>query len=98
MESAARPRVTQLEEGALLDTKRMEATSGISWPRHKASTESVLVVTEGRCTVKFPDSDQGVSAGDSVVIPADVWHEIVADPAFTATHIMPKDIRFTFSA
>ncbi|MCQ9337395.1 hypothetical protein NQ011_12010 [Corynebacterium phoceense] len=39
----------------------------------------------------------GVRAGDSVVIPVDVWHEIVADPDFTAVHIMPKDIRFTLS-
>lgn len=97
MESAGRPRVTPLEQGALFDTKRMEATSGISWPRHRASMESVLVVTEGRCVVKFPDADHGVRAGDSVVIPADVWHEIVADPDFTAVHIMPKDIRFTLS-
>lgn len=98
MTPAARPHVTPLEEGELLDTKRMEATSGISWPRHKASTESVLVVTAGRCIMKFPDGDRAVEAGDSVVISADVWHEIVADPAFTATHIMPKDIRITFSA
>ncbi|WP_312714914.1 cupin domain-containing protein [Corynebacterium flavescens] len=67
------------------------------WPRHRASVESVLVVTEGRCIFKFPDADHGVSAGDSLVIPADVWHKIVADPAFTAVHIMPKEIRFTFS-
>ena len=59
--------------------------------------ESVLVVTEGRCIVKFPDADHGVRAGDSVVIPVDVWHEIVTDPDFTAVHIMPKDIRFTLS-
>lgn len=98
MATAGRPQVTPLEEGSLFDTKRMEATSGISWPRHKASAESVLVVTEGRCIVKFPDTDRTASAGDSVIIPADVWHEIVADPAFAAVHIMPKDIRFTFSA
>ncbi|AJE68539.1 MULTISPECIES: cupin domain-containing protein [Corynebacterium] len=97
MESAGRPRVTLLEEGALFETKRMEAASGISWPRHRASTESVLVVTEGRCIVQFSAEDRGVSAGDSLVIPADIWHEIVADPEFKAVHIMPKEIRFTFS-
>lgn len=97
MESAGRPRVTLLEEGTMFITKRMEATVGISWPRHRASVESVLVVTEGRCIFKFPEADRTVSAGDSFVIPADVWHEIVADPAFTAVHIMPKEIRFTFS-
>ena len=97
MESTGRPQVTPLEEGTLFVTKRMEATEGISWPRHRASVESVLVVTEGRCIFKFPDADHGVSAGDSLVIPADVWHKIVADPAFTAVHIMPKEIRFTFS-
>lgn len=89
--------MTPLEEGRLFVTKRMEATAGISWPRHRASVESVLVVTEGRCIVHFPDTDHGISAGNSLVIPAEVWHEIMADPEFKAVHIMPKEIRFTFS-
>lgn len=98
MATAPRPQVTQIEEGALFDTKRMEATEGVKWARHKASTESVLVVTEGQLIVDFPDAQPTVSAGQSIVIPADVWHEIVPDAEFKAIHIMPKDIRFTFSA
>lgn len=89
--------MTPLEKGALFVTKRMEATAGVSWPRHRASTESVLVVTEGRCIVKFSDTDHSLSAGDSLIIPAGEWHEIVADPEFTAIHSMPNEIRFTFS-
>ena len=91
-----RPQITPLSEGAMFDTKQMEAGEGVSWPRHKASTESVLVVTEGRCILEFPDADRPVAAGESLIIPADVWHEVVPAPAFTAIHIMPKDIRFTF--
>lgn len=97
MAQAARPQVTELEEGSLFDTKRMKAAPGVSWPRHKASVESVLVLTHGRCIVEFPDSHHRMSAGDSLIIPADVWHEIVPDPQFKAIHVMPKDIRFTFS-
>lgn len=98
MAAAARPTVTPLQEGSQFDTKQMEATAGISWPRHRASTESVLVVTEGRCTVEILGMSRSLGEGDSVVIPADEWHEITADPEFTAVHIMPKGIRFTFSA
>lgn len=98
MTQAARPQVTVLEEGTLFETKRMEAAPGVAWPRHKASVESVLVLTRGRCVVQFPDTGHRMGAGDSLVIPADVWHEIVPDPQFTAVHIMPKEIRFTFSA
>ena len=98
MATAGRPRVTPLEEGTLFDTKRMEAAPGVSWPRHRASVESVLVVTSGRCVVKFPHDDLRLGQGESIVIPADVWHEVVADTEFAAIHIMPKDIRFTFSA
>lgn len=97
MTATPKPQVTALEEGVLFDTKRMEASEGVQWPRHKASEESVLVVTEGQLIVEFPDAKPLLSAGESVVIPADVWHEIVPDPAFTAIHIMPKGIRFTFS-
>lgn len=90
-------KVTPLKEGSLFVTKQMEATSGISFPRHRASIESVLVVTEGRCIIKFPDDNHALSAGDSFVVPPDVWHQVAADSDFTAVHIMPKDIQFEFT-
>lgn len=98
MATAPRPQVTPLEEGEVFDTKRMEAVEGVQWPRHRASTESVLVVTEGQLIVEFPDAQPTLAAGESIVIPADVYHQIVPNPAFQATHIMPKDIRFIFSS
>ena len=98
MAAAPKPQVTNLEEGEVFDTKRMEATEGIQWPRHKASQESVLVVTEGTLIVEYSDSQPELQAGESIVIPAEVWHEIVPHPTFKAIHIMPKGIRFTFSA
>ena len=97
MTTAPRPQVTPLEEGTVFETKQMEATEGVQWPRHKASEESVLVVIEGGLMVEYADSQPQLSAGDTIVIPADVWHEIVPSPAFKAIHIMPKGIRFTFS-
>jgi quercetin dioxygenase-like cupin family protein len=97
MTTAPRPQVTPLEEGTVFETKQMEATEGVQWPRHKASKESVLVVIEGGLIVEYADSQPQLSAGDTIVIPADVWHEIVPSPAFKAIHIMPKGIRFTFS-
>src|SRR5690625_4383302 len=95
MTPAPRPQVTPLEEGKGFETKQMEATEGVQWPRHKASEESVLVVTAGTLIVEFPESQPILTAGESIVIPADVWHEIVPHPAFKAIHIMPKGIRFT---
>lgn len=98
MESAGRSRVTPLQEGVLWVTKRMEATSGASLPRHRASIESVLVVTEGQCILNLSDAYEVLGQGDSFVVPAHVWHQITADPDFRAVHIMPKEIRFEFSA
>lgn len=97
MTTAPRPQVTPLEEGTVFETRQMEATKGVQWPRHKASEESVLVVIEGSLVVEYADSQPALSAGDTIVIPPDVWHEIVPKPAFKAIHIMPKGIRFTFS-
>lgn len=97
MNTAARRRVTPLEEGSLLVAKRMEGAEGISFPGHTASVESVLVVTEGRCVVKFRDADRVLSAGDTFLVPPDEWHQVVADPDFRAVHVMPKEIRFEFS-
>lgn len=98
MAATPRPQVTELEQGEVFETKRMEAVEGVQWPRHKASHESVLVVTEGRLSVEYSDAQPVVLAGESIVIPAETWHEIVPDPTFTAIHIMPKGIRFTFTA
>ena len=97
MATAGKPTTRSLEEGELFDTKQMAADSGAAMPRHRASIESALIVTEGRCIVRFDDEDRRLSVGDSLILPADVWHAVVADPEFTAIHIMPKGIRFTFA-
>ena len=89
---------TTLAEGTDLVAKRMQASTGTSFPRHKASVESVLVVTEGRCIVRYDDRHQELNVGDTAVIPAGDWHHVEADPSFTAVHVMPRMIRFTFSA
>lgn len=90
-------KVTPLKEGSVYTTKRMEGASGEPFPRHTASVESVLVVTEGRCLLKFTDKDHAVEAGESFIVPADAWHQVVADPDFTAVHIMPHEIQFQFT-
>lgn len=87
-----------LAEGSTFVAKQMQALAEKSFPRHKASAESVLVVTEGRCTIRFGDRHQTLEAGETAIIPADDWHQVEANPSFTAVHIMPRDIRFTFSA
>lgn len=97
METAGKSQVTPLGEGALFVTKQMEASSGTSLPRHKASIESVLVVTNGQCNLRLSDTDHVLKRGDSFIVPANIWHQITADPAFTAVHIMPKEIQFEFS-
>src|SRR5699024_7899295 len=96
MTSTPRPQITALEQGSLFDTKRMEASEGVQWPRHKASEESVLVVTEGQRIVEFPDTQPKLTAGDSILTHDDVSHEIIPDRAFKGIHVMPNAIRFTF--
>lgn len=97
METAGISRVTPLEEGSLFVTKQLEATSGRVLPRHRASVESVLVVVEGGCIISLPEVERPLKAGDSFIVPPDAWHQIRANPAFKAIHIMPKEIRFDFS-
>lgn len=97
MEFSGRSKVTPLQEGSLFTTKRMEGTSGVSMPRHRSSIESVLVVTDGQCIIQFDDEHHALTEGESFVVPADVWHQVVANPDFKAVHVMPKEIRFEFS-
>lgn len=97
MAAADKPTTTLLEEGELFDLKQMFATDGAAMPRHRASRESALIVTDGQCLVKFDDGSRVLGQGDSVILSEGVWHAVHADPEFTAVHIMPKGIRFTFS-
>lgn len=97
MEPSGKSKVTLLQEGLLFVAKRMEATSGMAMPRHRSSIESVLVVTDGQCIVRLDDADHVLAQGESFIVPAQTWHQIVANPDFKAVHIMPKEIRFEFS-
>ena len=89
-------KTTSLEQGAALMTKRMEGTDGTEFPRHTASLESALVLLEGTCTVEFPDRSHDLSAGETLIVPADEVHRVVGTPDFVAVHVMPADIRFDF--
>lgn len=89
-------KTTPLRDGAVLMTKRMEATAGTEFPRHSASHESALVMLEGSCTITFPDAAHELRVGDTFVVPADEVHQVVGTPNFHAVHVMPKDIRFDF--
>lgn len=90
-------KVTPLQDGRLFTAKQMEGTSGTPFPGHTASIESVLVVTEGRCTIEFTDARHELTAGDTFLVPPDEWHQVTGDPDFKAVHVMPKDIRFDFA-
>lgn len=90
-------KVTPLGEGGQFTVKRMEGSAGDAFPRHTASVESVLVVTEGQCILEFDDARHVLTAGDTFVVPPDEWHQVIADPAFQAAHVMPNEIRFVFA-
>ncbi len=97
MTTVSNPKVTLLEDGEKMTIKQMEANSGQLLPKHKASDESVVVVIEGECVLKFAEKDHLLTQGDSLVIPANVWHQIMVNEDFKALHVMPKDILFEFA-
>lgn len=89
--------VTPLSEGNNLLTKQMEAKAGQLLPKHMATVESVLVVVKGACALLLGQEKHILDQGSSMVIPAEVWHQIRATEDFTAIHIMPKGIKFEFA-
>lgn len=96
MTKISKPKVTLISEGDELRIKRMEANAGELLPQHSASLESVLVVTEGECIFRLPDGEHLLNRGDSIVVPAQVTHQIKAVQDLKALHIMPRDIKFEF--
>lgn len=98
MATVTRPKVTLLEKGEKLTTKLMETDAGNLLPRHKASLESVLVVVEGECVLELDGTDHVLAQGASMIVPANVWHQIRANQDLKAVHAMPTAIRFEYSS
>ncbi|MGW8123682.1 cupin domain-containing protein [Roseivirga echinicomitans] len=98
MTTVSNPKVTLIEDGKKMTIKQMEALAGQLLPRHKASDESVVVVLQGECVLKFADKDHLLSQGSSIIVPAEEWHQIKVIQDFRALHVMPKDIQFEFKS
>ena len=96
MEKITKPKVKTLATGDTLIAKQMQANAGELLPAHLASVESILFIQEGECIFKINDTDQVLKQGDSIVVPAEVKHQIQARTDFKAVHFMPKEIEFTF--
>ncbi|WP_026449948.1 cupin domain-containing protein [Aequorivita capsosiphonis] len=97
MTMISNPKVKLLEDGENLRIKQMSGDSGQFLPKHKASHESILVVIEGECVIRFDDKDHVLAEGDSLVVPANLWHQIEVKRDLRALHIMPKEIGFEFT-
>lgn len=96
MEKTVNPKVKLLAQGNAYVAKQMQAKAGDLLPLHLADMESILFVQEGSCLFKMLGEDKTLQAGDSLVIPEGVKHQIKAITSFKALHFMPKEINFTF--
>ncbi|MFG1946060.1 cupin domain-containing protein [Nonomuraea sp. NPDC048826] len=58
---------------------RVDATPGSTGPLHAFDTESVWTWLAGTCTVRLGADQVEVAAGDTMVLPAGVLRQLVAD-------------------
>lgn len=96
MEKVSKPRVTPLSEGKNLISKQMAAKAGDLLPKHKASVESALDITQGACTIQIEGKELPLKQGEVLVIPAEEIHQIRAIEDLKAIHVMPREIKFEF--
>lgn len=92
----SKPKVSPIAEGKKIKTKRMEGNAGELLPKHKASLESVLVVTHGECFLYIDEEEHNLKQGDSYIIPAHIIHQIKVVQDLKAIHVMPNGIDFEF--
>ena len=52
----------------------MHVPSGVDTPTHRHETQSFLVLRDGRGHVTIGDEQFDAEHGDTVVVPAHVWH------------------------
>lgn len=96
MEKVTSPKIKILASGSNLIAKQMQANSGELLPAHIANAESILFVQEGECIFKINDEERVLKAGDALVVPAEIKHQIKANTDFKAVHFMPSEIKFKF--
>src|SRR5919201_250023 len=66
---------------------RTRVPAGAATPPHKHDREEVCVFTEGRGVAREGGDTLAVAAGDVLIVPSDVVHEVRADDASTLTWI-----------
>lgn len=65
-------------------------------PAHLANVESILFIHEGECIFHMNGEENSLKAGDSIVVPPEVKHQIEVVADLKGVHFMPKDIKFQF--
>ncbi|WP_313113565.1 cupin domain-containing protein [Aequorivita sediminis] len=97
MSNVSNPLVKVVEEGEKFIIKQMSANDGQLLPKHQATDESIVVVRKGECNIVFSEKEYYLKQGDSLIIPQNIWHQIIVIQDFQALHIMPKNIQFEFT-
>lgn len=96
MRKTTPPKVRTLATGTELIAKQMQGKEGDLMPKHLASVESIVFVHEGACLFHMNGEATPLKAGDSLVVPPKVKHQIEVTADFKGVHFMPKDIKFEF--
>lgn len=96
MEKITKPKVRTLATGTELVAKQMQAEAGDLLPKHLADVESVLFIHEGECIFDLDGEKTTLEAGESIIVPAKVKHQIKVTEDFKGVHFMPKNIQFEF--
>lgn len=96
MEKITKPKVRMLASGNDLVAKQMQAEAGDLLPKHVANVESVLFIHEGECVFDLDGEKTTLKAGESLIVPANVKHQIKVTADFKGVHFMPKNIQFIF--
>jgi quercetin dioxygenase-like cupin family protein len=75
--------LTRLHASAVLGAERLcmfeqWSQPGTGAPRHQhPADEEVIIVLSGRGSLELDGSEEGLGAGDTVVLPPGVWHGIL---------------------
>lgn len=96
MKKITYPKVRTLATGLELIAKQMQGKAGDFMPVHLASVESILFIHEGECIFHMDGEKTPLKTGDSLVVPAEVKHQIEVVADLKGVHFMPKGIKFEF--
>jgi len=86
----------EIYAGEHFKVKEVILSSGQVMPEHRATSDAFVIVKKGKAKLVFSDSENELTQGSSILIPANKAHRLEITEDFNACVVFEKDGEIEF--